>query len=159
VPLLVTIIDSLLSNGLRARTGRGADGFTACDSEVRGRVRGNTGRGPDVVVVDDSIFNNELFLVTGGGNDTVRLERDGELGGPRTTFRGRVRLRTRRGSDHIEVGVAGETGKSAEFLACVRVNGGRRIDTLDAGIGSDPNANGNTFTCQPVVRRIEQQLS
>jgi hypothetical protein len=156
---VVAIIDALLAAGLKARTKSGADSLSLCGVTGDGPVRLGTGRNADTVVIDDSVFNDRLAIGTGSGSDTVELERHGDPTGPPTIVKGKARIRTRGGNDKISIGKAGEQGNSVQFLSCSKIKGGSGFDTLDAGLGSTPNANGNTFGCKPVVKGIEKHLS
>jgi hypothetical protein len=64
-----------------------------------------------------------------------------------------------RGNDAITLGAPNGSGDSVQSAGCTQVRGCRGRDSLNAGLGSNPNANGNEFALPPDIRGIDQQGS
>jgi hypothetical protein len=152
----VAIIDALLERGLSVGLGAGDDMVSLCGTTTNGPTRVRTGRGPDNVLVNDSTMHEGTHVTTGRGPDVVALETTGDPAGPPTVLQKCVRIRTRRGNDSITIGSPAGPGNSVQAPACTKIRGGRGIDTLIAGLSSDPNSNGNEFAQPPNTGGIEQ---
>jgi hypothetical protein len=130
-----------------------------CSVTGESRVRIRTGSAADSVAIDNLLLNGPLAINTGSGPDSVAIERNGSANGPASTVTGPVRISTKRGRDTIRLGAAGQAGNSVRFQSCSKLRGGRGLDSLDAGLNSLPNGNGNEFLCPPQLRGIEDRSS
>ena len=130
---------------LRVVGGPGDDTLILDDTRVDGALIAAMGRGADRVDVLDSVVRKSAKLHLAGGNDMVNIN------GPR--FAMSLVTATAGGDDVVDI------FNSIFLKRRVRFSLGGGNDELDAGILSDPNANGNVFDLAPPVRGIEGVLS
>jgi uncharacterized repeat protein (TIGR01451 family) len=128
--------------------GMGDDFIELENVTVRGNLSIRADGGRDHVALIDSVFESPWALGvsvrTGTENDEVLI--DGSI------FNTGVSVRNDGNDDMVRV-------VDSAFNGTALFQGGIDTDTLDAGILSSPNANGNTFSVLPKIRSFENILS
>jgi hypothetical protein len=105
------------------------------------------GRGSDRVSAVDSVFGGPVAILTQEGDDDVRLEA--------THFRRSALVALGKGNDLLRIGSPVDATRACRFDRALALFGDAGFDVLDAGLLSNPNANGNDLG-SPLVVGFEQ---